>query len=233
MWKAVTQRAGIEDQQEAKKMKNGYLILVATVLACVLVSGSVSGQQSFTLTNQPLEPDGDPISPGTAPGYVFLYESFMQVPGTYLDEYGNPFTRDDWFYDYWIENASTEFTIMAWYWEWTSPGGDYYDGWIDGELIWDSPLDPPGTYPPGTCNQYYAPVPPSGSPLGEVTDKYHEKYFNSPCPPIIVNSTIWFDDEHFEVWPVYIPQCFVPEPGTLAGLASMVGLLGGLIRRRR
>lgn len=209
-------------------MRKGILTLVATGLACVLVAGSAFATMSFTLTNQPTNPLGGPISPGTGPGYIFMYESFMQIPGQYFDEFGNPFTRSDWFYDYWIENASSQFTITKWYWTHNSPMGGTYGGPVDGELLWDSPLDPPGTY-----NFGFRPVTPSAMAPGEVTDKYHEKYFDSPCPPVVVDSVVVFEDGHTETWPVYVPECFVPEPGTLLGLASMVGLLGGVMRRRR
>ncbi len=185
-------------------IRSGLLVGLVLLLALAAMPSFAQPVQTWYLNNGTA-----PSSNG--PGYAFTYESVVQSPGE-----SDGITYTDWWYDFYLENHSTNHWIVSWTFTplWPScpgvvmsdPGNNpCYDGW---------------------------PLQPSSGPSYSQT-AYREEWFTHTNGFQEVMTTLTWDDGHTENVPVYLPTC-VPEPGGLLALAMGVcGVTGAALRRRR
>lgn len=181
--------------------------LAACAVTVVVVSAAVAGPVETLSWN-----NFDSAPPENGPGYLFVYESLVRSPGT---DGGTTYT--DWYYDYYLENNSTDHAIVSWRWE-------YYG--YSGRIM-------PNPHPANTGNLIFPwPLPPSEGPSFFDTS-WREDSFDDPSGWFEVTSILEWDDGTTAEIPAYIQRSLVPEPGTLSVLAGgLLGLLAAARRRR-
>ncbi len=185
-------------------IRSGLLIALALIAMLALPS---FGQtvQTWYVNNY----DDAPSANG--PGHAFTYESLVQSPGT-----SDGVTYTDWWYDFYIENNSTDHWIVSWTFPPLFPG-------CPGVVMSDPGNDP--CYGPW-------PLPPSSGPSLSQTS-FREEDFVHPNAWQLVTTTITWDDGYTANVPVYVPIC-VPEPASLLALAmGATGVGAAVVRRRR
>ncbi|MBP6965767.1 MAG: PEP-CTERM sorting domain-containing protein [Armatimonadetes bacterium] len=188
-------------------MPSRIAFVVALLLACCVAAAPVSAGpvQTWFLNNYSTAPSSN------GPGYGFTYESLVQSPGE-----SDGYTYTDWWYDFYLENNSTDHWIVSWTFTPLWPG-------CPGVVMSDPGNDP--------CYGSW-PLPPSQGPLLSQTS-FREENFVHPVQFQQIMTTITWDDGHQEQVPVFMPLC-VPEPGSLAALAiGVTGVGGAFLKRRR
>lgn len=143
----------------------------------------------------------------TAPGHSFMYWSQTSSPGEVYENGQIIAVVFDWYYNYHIENGSSDQPIVEWYWFADGVGGP-----DEGRILPAAGL-----------------APASAAGL-KPTDKHFSTGYASDYGVVQVDSRVVFGDGYSEVAPVYVPANVVPEPSSLMALAACT--LPLLLRRR-
>lgn len=180
---------------------------ITAIIACLLCCASAFAApvQTFYINNN------EQIPPENGPGYLFTYESFVQSPG---EDGGVTYT--DWYYDYYIENNSTDHAMSTWTWSYAGHSGS----------VMVNPHASKSTYGDAW------PLAASASPASEDT-AYREESFEDASGLFRVPSVLTWNDGHQSFFDVFVELNLVPEPSTVAALAfGLCGMACSLVRRR-
>lgn len=143
---------------------------------------------------------------GNGPGYLFSYNSLVQDPGGGYDTY---------YYYYYLQNNSTDHQIVSWTWS----GGNVQPSTHPAAFVYDG------------CSDF--PMP-SAESEGLDDAYYRAEDFEDMTGPVVVQSTITWEDNHQSFCQIAVPGTLVPEPGSLLSLAcGVIGLTGSWTRRRK